>query len=52
MVAKRVQHVPFNNVGQCCINMLHPFGRALSVTVTFLLLLLLLVLLPLVVVLL
>ena len=30
MVAKRVQHVGFNNVGWCCINMLDPFGRALS----------------------
>ena len=32
MVAKRVQHVGFNNVGWCCINMLDPFGRALKVT--------------------
>ena len=30
MVAKRVQHVGFNNVGRCCINMLDPFGRALT----------------------
>ena len=28
MVAKRVQHVGFNNVGRCCINMLHPFNKA------------------------
>ena len=30
MVAKRVQHVGFNNVGRCCINMLDPFGRAFT----------------------
>ena len=30
MVAKQVQHVGFNNVGSCCINMLDPFGRALT----------------------
>ena len=29
MIAKRVQHVGFKNVGRCCINMLHPSGRAL-----------------------
>ena len=34
MVAKRVQHVGFNNVGWCCINMLDPFGRAMHDYVT------------------
>ena len=30
MVAKRVQHVGFNNVGWCCTNMLDPFSQALT----------------------
>ena len=32
MVAKQVQYVEFNNVGQCFINMLHPFGRAFKIS--------------------
>ena len=33
-LAKRTQHVVWNNVARCCTNMLHPFGQGLTLSLS------------------